>query len=51
MLLRDNLIYNLIAYFISYPNEKISNNCFIKEYNQYPYRLEQNLSNTEKAYT
>ena len=41
--LRNVLINNLLCYCVSYPNEKISQNRFIKEYKEYSYRLEQNI--------
>ena len=37
-------INNLLQYTKIYPNEKISNNRFINEYIEFPYRLEQNLT-------
>lgn len=40
---RNVLINNLLCYCVSYPNEKISKNRFIKEYKEYPYHLEQNI--------
>jgi hypothetical protein len=37
-------INNLLNYCKNYPHDKISKNRFINEYNEYPYRLEQNIS-------
>lgn len=37
------VINNLLNYCKNYQNNKISKNRFINEYNQYPYRLEQNI--------
>lgn len=38
------LFNNLFTYCKNYPHEKISNNRFINEYKEYPYRLQQNIS-------
>lgn len=38
------LIKNILTYYKNYPCSKIGNNRFVKEYDEYPYRLEQNLS-------
>jgi hypothetical protein len=37
------LLGNLFAYCQNYPEEKISQNRFIHEYKEFPYRLEQNI--------
>ena len=41
--LKKIVINNLINYCKNYPSDKISENRFINEYNEYPYRLEQNI--------
>lgn len=41
---KNILIQNLLSYSKNYPNEVISQNKFIKEYNQYGWVLENNLS-------
>jgi len=41
--LQTILINNLLYYCKNYPMEKISKNRFINEYEEYPYRLEQNI--------
>lgn len=43
--LKQIVVNNLVIYSKNYPNEKISKNRFIKEYIEYPYRLEQNIDN------
>ena len=42
-LVRNRLISNVLVYCNNYPNEKIAQNRFLKEYEQYPYRLHQNM--------
>jgi len=41
--LMNNICNTLISYSICYPNETISKNRFVKEYEEYPYRLKQCL--------
>jgi hypothetical protein len=41
--LKKILINNLLYYCKNYPDDKVSKNRFINEYNDYPYRLEQNI--------
>ena len=40
---RDRFIKNVQMYCKNYPNEEIAKNRFLKEYEEYPYRLHQNL--------
>ena len=42
--LKKILINNLLYYCKNYPDDKICKNRFINEYEEYPYRLEQNIS-------
>ena len=42
--LKKIVINNLINYCENYPNEKITKNRVINEYDEYPYRLELNIS-------
>ena len=42
--LRNIIANNLLYYCKNYPDEKISKHRFINEYEEYPYRLEQNFS-------
>jgi hypothetical protein len=41
--LKEIIINNILSYCMNYPGEKISSNRFIREYKEYPYRLEQNI--------
>ena len=41
---RDRFIKNVQMYCKNYPNEEISKNRFLKEYEEYPYRLHQNMN-------
>jgi hypothetical protein len=36
-------VANVEAFCIAYPDEPICKNCFIRDYPEYPYRLEQNM--------
>jgi hypothetical protein len=42
-IVRDRLIEHCKLYCIDYPNEKLAQNRFLKEYDEYPYRLHQNI--------
>jgi len=42
-LIREQLIQDCIQYCKKYPDEKLANNRFLKEYKEYPYRLHQNM--------
>ena len=42
-LIRDRLIQDCIQYCEKYPDEKLASNRFLKEYEEYPYRLHQNM--------
>ena len=42
-LIRDRLIENVKLYSKNYPDEKIAQNRFLKEYEEFPYRLHQNI--------
>jgi hypothetical protein len=41
-------VANVEAFCIAYPDEPICKNCFVRDYKQYPYRLEQNLEEVVK---
>lgn len=42
-LIREQLIQDCIQYCEKYPDEKLASNRFLKEYEEYPYRLHQNM--------
>lgn len=42
-LIRDRLIQDCQNYCEKYPDEKLAKNRFLKEYEEYPYRLHQNM--------
>lgn len=42
-LIRDRLIEHCKLYCKLYPNEKLAQNRFLKEYDEFPYRLHQNI--------